>query len=375
MPLCSPYLTSYFRTFGANNSRAQVIKFWWKFLAAALVLLSLIAGLAIPLGPGITSVSNTIFETSNDLSFEVTGYNTAFSSEELPQVWLQNGELDPFKGSQFICADAVSVVDGKTLSISFDPLGALPSRICHLLIYTPTNGLMVRPNALSVGSEEGATPVSWDAECSPLALAGTEPGYLHFPNREMLIETIRNLYLHVPMWFAMILLLLMSMIFSIKHLSSSKLEDDVKARVFAQVGMVLGMLGLLTGMLWAKFTWGDWWVNDSRLNGSAVTLLIYMAYFILRNSVEDESKRGRLAAVYNIFAYVMLIVFLLVLPRMVDSLHPGAGGNPAFSQYDLDNKMRLVFYPAVLGWMGMGLWMAQVRTRLSLVERKLLWKN
>ena len=55
-------------------------------------------------------------------------------------------------------------------------------------------------------------------------------------------------------------------------------------------------------------------------------------------------------AIYNIIAFVMMIVFIGVLPRMTDSLHPGNGGNPAFGNYDLDSNMRMVFYPAVIGW-------------------------
>jgi heme exporter protein C len=72
--------------------------------------------------------------------------------------------------------------------------------------------------------------------------------------------------------------------------------------------------------------------------------------------------------VYNIFAWVMLIVFLLILPRMTDSLHPGNGGNPGFGKYDLDNGMRLVFYPAIIGWSLLGAWLASLGIRLRQLE-------
>jgi heme exporter protein C len=79
--------------------------------------------------------------------------------------------------------------------------------------------------------------------------------------------------------------------------------------------------------------------------------------------MDDPLKRGRISAVYNIFAFVIMIVFIQVLPRLTDSLHPGNGGNPAFSNYDLDNNMRLVFYPAMIGWIGVGYWIWDLRTR------------
>jgi heme exporter protein C len=125
-------------------------------------------------------------------------------------------------------------------------------------------------------------------------------------------------------------------------------------------------------MLWAKYTWGAFWVNDTKLNGAAATMLVYAAYFLLRNSVQDEHKRAKLSAVYSIFAFSMMIVFIMVLPRLTDSLHPGNGGNPGFGNYDLDNQMRIVFYPAVIGWSLLGVWIMKVRIRIKLIEDKFL---
>lgn len=191
------------------------------------------------------------------------------------------------------------------------------------------------------------------------------------PALPILHETIRNLYYHVTMWFGMMIILLVSVIYSIKYLSSNNIEHDIVAQEAASAGMLLGTLGLLTGMVWATFTWGAPWVNDPKLNGAAITMLIYVAYFVLRNSMDEEQKRAKISAVYNIFAYVMLIVFLMILPRMTDSLHPGNGGNPAFSSYDLDNNMRTVFYPAIIGWTLIGVWMMQLRIKLKKIEYKL----
>ena len=183
------------------------------------------------------------------------------------------------------------------------------------------------------------------------------------PALPILHETIRNLYFHVTMWFAMIILLFFSLIASIKSLSGQQKHQDIVASELAKVGTFLGVVGVTTGSLWAKFTWGAWWVSDAKLNGAAITLLFYFAYLILRSSIEDPEKKARIAAVYNIFAYVMLVVFLMVLPRMTDSLHPGNGGNPGFGGYDLDNTMKLVFYPAILGWTLIGAWLANLGIR------------
>lgn len=195
------------------------------------------------------------------------------------------------------------------------------------------------------------------------------------PAQAILHETIRNLYFHVPMWFAMMTILFVSLWYSIKNLANPNAENDMIASQAANVGLVLGALGLATGSVWARYTWGAWWVADTKLNGAAITMLIYFAYFILRGSINEEQKRGRISAVYNIFAYIMLIVFLMILPRMTDSLHPGNGGNPGFNQYDLDRNMRMVFYPAVIGWILLATWMLTLSVRLEKIKRKLLFNE
>ncbi|MGB3946545.1 MAG: cytochrome c biogenesis protein [Bacteroidia bacterium] len=191
------------------------------------------------------------------------------------------------------------------------------------------------------------------------------------PAQAILNESIRNLYFHVPMWFSMMAILFISVWHSIKYLSKSSIESDIVASEAAHTGMLLGALGILTGSVWARYTWGAWWVADTKLNGAAITMLIYFAYFILRGSLNEEQKRARIAAVYNIFAYVMLIVFLMILPRMSDSLHPGNGGNPGFNKYDLDSNMRMVFYPAVIGWILLAYWIFTLRVRIQKLKRKI----
>jgi heme exporter protein C len=196
---------------------------------------------------------------------------------------------------------------------------------------------------------------------------------LPVPRLVILNETIRSLYFHVPIWFAMLFLMGVSVYSSIMYLGNSKIKSDIVAVQSANVGMIFSILGILTGMLWARYTWGTWWTTDTKLNGVAITFLIYTAYFILRNSIEDDQKKARISAIYNVFAFVMMIVFVMILPRMNSSLHPGNGGNPAFGKFDLDNTMRLVFYPACIAWILMGVWITQLRVRTDVLTKKLLY--
>lgn len=155
------------------------------------------------------------------------------------------------------------------------------------------------------------------------------------------------------------------------------MEHDIIASEAVNTGILFGILGLTTGSLWARATWGAFWTADATLNGAAITLLTYLAYIVLRGSINEEQKRAKISAIYNIFAYILLIVFLMIYPRLhnVDTLHPGKGGNPGFNTYDLDSHLRLVFYPAIIGWILLGTWMLTIRIRIQKLKRNLFYNE
>ncbi|WP_448530620.1 cytochrome c biogenesis protein CcsA [Raineya sp.] len=184
-------------------------------------------------------------------------------------------------------------------------------------------------------------------------------------------HTARNLYFHVPMWFGMVFVLTLSVVHSILYLRKNQEIGNLKAVSFAEVGVLYGTLGLITGMVWGKFTWGDFLPRDVKIYGAAVAMLIYLAYFILRSAIENKEQAARISAVYNIFAYAVYIPLIFVMPRLYDSIHPGNGGNPGFNAYDLNGNMRMVFYPAVIGFLGLSLWIAILRTRMRALEQAL----
>jgi heme exporter protein C len=192
------------------------------------------------------------------------------------------------------------------------------------------------------------------------------------PRLHIVNETIRALYFHVPMWFGMVVLFLISTVHAVRYLRHPSAQNDLYSVEFANAGLMLGLLGIFTGMLWANYTWGSPWHGDPKQNGAAIALLVYLAYFVLRGSVENEDQRARLSAAYNIFAFAAMIPLIFIIPRMTSSMHPGSGGNPGFNMYDLDSKMRMVFYPAVAGWILLGIWIATLRVRLRQVEEKII---
>lgn len=347
-----------------------------KLLGIALVGYSLVAGMLIPLGSGVIDVNSREVKGGTELILEVKTYNTK-ATETQQAIKEARIRLNP---SQAICAHKIEPLNLQDIKLYFDiPVGKLPiqdttekgERSPYPLLEIATNNNGVSSLKSVVFLRDSLVPGADPTESFCAVTSYPTSDARTFPFLNILEETIRNLYYHVPMWFAMMFLLFVSVIYSILHLLNPENDwYDSKASGLAAVGTVFGIIGLVTGMLWAKHTWGAYWSSDVKQNTSAIALLIYLAYFVLRSSFDDLDKRGRIAAIYNIFAFATLIPLLYIIPRMVDSLHPGMGGNPAFSKLDLDNTMRMVFYPAIIGWILMGMWMSQLSARLERLKRK-----
>lgn len=203
------------------------------------------------------------------------------------------------------------------------------------------------------------------------------------PRLPILNETIRNLYFHVSMWFSMMILFIISFIHSIKYINTNNYRFDILARNYATTGLVMGLLGYVTGAVWANYTWItdqsqslSGVLKEPKLIGAAIALLIYCAYFVLRGSMTDMDKKARISAVYNIFAFLMLFPSIWIIPRLVGSLHPGApgsdSGNPALNFNDIDSRLRIVFWPAVIGWTLLAVWITTLRIRTDFLKDKAL---
>lgn len=347
---------------------------WWKILGVLLIIYSITVGMLIPLKPGITQCTkqdgSSSVKTGENVTLSVKGYNSFYQEAGDVQAWLK---LD---SALLMAATDIGVISDRELSLKF----AMPTHLpvegkvhqLTLILDNSIDGTSVLPSAVLVTQSE------IDVQKGQAAWQNATIDQLHesekmsYPFRNILSETIRNLFYHVPLWFGMFIIFTAAVIQSILFLVKKDLDNDRKARALTSVGILYGILGLVTGAIWAKHTWGAYWNFDIKQNMSAILMLIYAAYFVLRNSLEDEEKQARVGAVYNIFAFATIIPLLFVIPRLVDSLHPGNGGNPGFGGEDLDNTMRLVFYPAIIGWTLLGVWMAQVRLRMSRMEDKLL---
>lgn len=341
----------------------------WKIAGVVLVLYSLLAGLLVPLKPGILHVTPGSVTTDSLLHLDIEGYNTHFQADVRNRVWLKLSDEFVIK------ADSVFVIDRNHIRARIHIPPYLPVQEatvdCALIIDNPLDGAFVKPSSVFIRSEIKNLEMGyayWRKDVIDGLHATT---FLGYPFRGILEETIRNTYYHVPMWFGMIFLFLSSLIASIRYLRGTDPWGAEKTKALNQIGLIYGVLGLVTGAIWAKFTWNAFWSMDVKQNMAAIATLIYLAYFLLARSFEDPDKRDRVTSAYNVFAFLTLIPLLFIIPRMTDSLHPGNGGNPAMGGEDLDNTMRMVFYPAVIGWTLLGFWMAELLYRTKLIHLRI----
>src|SRR5215510_3016414 len=139
----------------------------------------------------------------------------------------------------------------------------------------------------------------------------------------------RIIIMHVPTAWVTSVAFAVSAVYSILYLRRRRTTDDAFAVAAAEVGFLFCILATVTGAIFAQLVWGVFWNWDPRETSILVLLLIYAAYFALRSAIDEPERQRRLAAVYNLFAAVIMPFLLFVAPRVAESsLHP----NCAFIQ-------------------------------------------
>lgn len=116
-------------------------------------------------------------------------------------------------------------------------------------------------------------------------------------------EVQRIMYVHVPVAWVSFLAVFVMFVTSIQYLRTRKPHYDIISEASAVVGTLFCALTLITGSIWGKYAWGVWWTWDARLTTVAVLFIIYAAYLILRNLVDEETQRARFSAVLAIVGF------------------------------------------------------------------------
>lgn len=181
-------------------------------------------------------------------------------------------------------------------------------------------------------------------------------------------EAARIIFFHVPNAMVAAVAFIVAMVYAVRYLKGRDLMDDAKSSISAELGLLFAVLATVTGSLFAYMQWGSWWNWDPRETSIVILLLVYAAYFALRTAVDGVEKRASLSAVYAILALAPMILLMFVMPRVMASLHPS---ETLASSGGLGTAYRLVLYPAMIGFIGLYIWLFRIRTALAEIRLKM----
>lgn len=131
----------------------------------------------------------------------------------------------------------------------------------------------------------------------------------------------RIFYFHMGCNITATLGFLISVIGSVGYLVRRSLVWDRIAQAGVEVGTLFGFGIMVTGAIWAKPTWNTYWTWDPRLTTATITILIYLAYMLFRNGMDNRHTRARFAAIYALFAFIS-VPFTYYSARIFRSIHP-----------------------------------------------------
>jgi heme exporter protein C len=133
----------------------------------------------------------------------------------------------------------------------------------------------------------------------------------------------RIFYFHVSIAFTSYLCFGLGAWKALIHLWKRDPNADLESYVAIHQGVIFGVLVLLTGSIWAKYSWGHWWLwSENQLVLFLVLFLFYAAYFMLRFSLEPGPQRANVCAVYAIFGVVLIPVSFLAIRLAQNFIHP-----------------------------------------------------
>jgi heme exporter protein C len=183
-------------------------------------------------------------------------------------------------------------------------------------------------------------------------------------------ESSRIFYYHIPQAWLCVVAFAMAGYYSIRYLISRSVKFDDKAVNAASLGLIFCILATVTGSIFAKVTWGSFWNWDPRETSIFILLLIYAAYFALRNAIEEEEKRAALSAVYAIFAFVTVPFLIFVVPRIMPSLHPADSIVDENMKFQMTPVVAGIFFSSLALFSILYFWMLNLAGRVQKILRR-----
>ncbi|HJS30263.1 MAG TPA: cytochrome c biogenesis protein CcsA [Anaerolineales bacterium] len=183
-----------------------------------------------------------------------------------------------------------------------------------------------------------------------LLLTATGLVFFYAPLEAVMGEVQRIFYFHVSSWWVSMLGLLAAAITGIVYLVTKDHRWDIWSLSAVEISVVFGLIGIVTGSIWARPAWNTWWTWDPRLTTATIMLLIYTAYLLLRQGIDDPDRRARFGAVYVILGFISVPITFFSI-RLYRTIHPvviGANNAGAQGEFDMTFTMVQVFLFSLL---------------------------
>lgn len=162
----------------------------------------------------------------------------------------------------------------------------------------------------------------------------------------------RIFYIHMGSVIGALVAFLMSLIGSVVYLIKRDLDWDRVSQGSVELGILLGASTTLAGSIWSKPTWNTYWTWDPRLTTVTITLLIYVAYLLFRNGIDNRQNRARFSSIYALFAFLS-VPLTYYSARWFRSIHPVVfnGANPdAQGSFNIGDTMNQTLWVATIGY-------------------------
>lgn len=178
-----------------------------------------------------------------------------------------------------------------------------------------------------------------------LVLVSLYMNFIYAPREVIMGAVQRVFYYHVAAGWVSALAFLVTLIVSILYLATNNVRWDHVAVSSVEIGVVFTTMNIASGSIWARPIWNTWWTWDPRLTTASVMWLLYVAYLMLRQGLENPEQQRRFAAVYGIVAFVSVPLTFLAI-RIWRTIHPviiGSNDPAAEGQFDMTTPMRNAF--------------------------------
>ncbi|TET36028.1 MAG: cytochrome C assembly protein [Anaerolineales bacterium] len=166
------------------------------------------------------------------------------------------------------------------------------------------------------------------------------------PQEAIMGDVQRVFYFHVAAGWVGALAFLVTAIVGGIYLARGEQRWDRIAVASVEIGVVFTFINIVTGSIWARPIWNTWWTWDPRLVTATIMLLIYIAYIMLRQGIEDPDRRARFGAVYGIVGFISVPITFASI-RIFRTIHPvvvGSSDPTALGAFDMNAEMRVAFF-------------------------------